>query len=61
MARSGTAPWRRYRSDPGPTATTVAWPRRAGLWAEGRLYPAPLSRAKVKALAVSRRRLTFSQ
>jgi hypothetical protein len=29
------------------------------LWAEGRLHPAPLSRARVEALAVSRRRLTF--
>jgi penicillin amidase len=29
------------------------------LWADGRLHPAPLSRAKVEALAVSRRQLTF--
>jgi hypothetical protein len=31
------------------------------LWAEGRLHPAPLSRARVEALAVSRRQLVFGR
>ena len=42
---------------PGAASRTVTM----SLWAEGRLHPAPLSRTKVEALAVSRRQLTYSR
>jgi penicillin G amidase len=42
---------------PGAPSRTVTMK----LWAEGRLHPAPLSRVKVEALAVSRRQLMFGR
>jgi penicillin amidase len=42
---------------PGAASRTVTMQ----LWSEGRLHPAPLSRARVEALAVSRRQLVFGR